>query len=579
MNNSSEQNNDKTIESDSKTGPALKTGYLTNLGLLVPTKYIYQKLLKESEIDDPVAKRRKFNKFVNLFTVKEYIQFKRNAYVREKILKAYRLKNIKINGFGEECLIVPRIKAKLMLSTKIIDSISKEFLDNSCKILSDNLELTRTLYDYQEACINYITEKYYIEEKQYTAYLSLSTGLGKTASAIALIHRLKVKTLVIVPSSKDLQSQWVDEINNVMPAAKVLAYNNNHKDKHLSDDYDVVVVIVNTFSKKTPDFVKTFGFVIIDEVHEFCSEKFSESLWTIQNVKYILGLSATPHERKDKLDTFIDQFLGEPLYAESIPGININKENFYGEVKKINYYGHHDYCDVILTKNGDTNNALTLKKVVSDPYRIKLILNCIKELYDHKDDHNIFVFAEHREYILILRKFIFNEFGEDNVLDLEDDSKEDILAPDKFAGTPSGLLTSPDSLNLDPLNIQVLRGGASKDLVKHVRREGAKIVLTTYGYSRRGIDLPNMTAMILVTPRRSGLMQVLGRITRKRSDLKKVRQVIDIVDSNTIYSGQFYDRKLVYDKKNWEITKTTIHWEDLRDSGEVSDDSEEEQKE
>lgn len=514
-------------------------GYYTNLGLVIPIKYINLKLEPNG---DPIILRNKFNKFLKIFTITEKIVggYNKNIFKKAITLKAYKLTKLKINDIIENIIIIPKNKSQMLLKTTIINKISNTYLDNTPNII-ENPILIRTLYDYQQTCIDHLINEHLFVNG--TAYFSLFTGAGKTACSIGLICKLKLKTLVIVPSSKDLQSQWVDEINNITTGINVLAYNNSMGDRHLDPKYDVVIIIVNTFCKKTPDFVKTFGLVIIDEAHEFCSSKFSESLWIIQSIKYHLGLSATPHERKDTLDTLLDQFLGKPIEADTIPNVNMNKETFEGQVKKLEYSGHHEYTDVVLNKNGDTNNALTLRKIVSDPYRIKLILKLLRELYDHIDSHHIFVFAEHRDYIILLREFIFNEFGQDSVLDLEEEH--------------------PDTLNSHSSGLQVLRGGASKELVQHVRKEGAKIVLTTYGYSRRGIDLPNMTAMLLVTPRRSGLMQVLGRITRKRSDVKKIRQVIDIVDICSIYKNQFYDRKQVYDKKNWKITKDKINWNQI----------------
>jgi superfamily II DNA or RNA helicase len=488
-------------------------------------------IIKIDHIRSKFPDIKKFNKFLRIFTTKENIQFRRNNnFCREKILKAYKT----IDSY----LILPKSKLQVLTKTGIINNTKVIKPYEPTKITND-LTMTHELYDYQEQCIKHLTEDHLYDTG--IAYFSLGTGLGKTKTAIGLISRLKVKTLVIVPSSKDLQSQWIDELAFTLPDVKCLAYSNNMKKGVSIDDYDVIITVVNTFCKKTLDFVLEgkFGLVIIDEAHEFCSTVYSNSLWLIQPIPYILGLSATPHARKDELDFYVDQFLGPPIIADNIPGVNINKEKFHGTVTRINYCGHPDFCDVVLNDNGDINNALTLRQVVTDPHRIQLIIDNIRELYDDSAEHGIFIFAEHRDYLQILRDRVLAEFGEDNVL-------EDY-----------------DKLNKSDVNIQVLRGGACKNLVKHVRSQGARIVLTTYGYSRRGIDLPNMTAMILVTPRRSGLMQVLGRITRKRSDLTKIRHVIDVVDYSTIYKKQFYDRKEVYDTKEWPITKKTIDYESI----------------
>lgn len=489
-------------------------------------------VIKLDHIRAKIPDIKKFNKFIKLFTVKENIKFrKNNTFCREKILKAYQT----IDGY----IILPSIRYDLLRSAGIISSTNITQLYES-KTITNNTEMTIELYDYQIACIDHILETKIVNNRG-TVYFQLGTGLGKTSTSIGLLTRLKLKTLVIVPSSKDLQGQWIDELAEKAPGLKTLAYNNKMKDSCLEDPYDVIVIVVNTFCKKNVDFIEKakFGLVIIDEAHEFCSTVFSRSLWLIQAIPCVFGMSATPHVRKDELDHFVDQFLGTPLEADKVPGVNINKERFYGRITKIDYAGHPDYCDIVLNDNGDTNNALTLRKVVSDPKRIQLIINELRALYNDEANHGIFVFAEHRDYLVLLRDRLFQEFGEESILE------------------------AYDSINTSDLNIQVLRGGASKDLVQHVRKEGARIVLTTYGYSRRGIDLPNMTAMILVTPRRSGLMQVLGRITRKRSDLKKVRHVIDIVDCATIYKNQFYERKQVYDIKEWPITKRSICYDDV----------------
>jgi superfamily II DNA or RNA helicase len=488
-------------------------------GLIISLDYIKHRF--------PDIKR--YNKFLKVFTVKENIKCKRNVkFCRELILKAYQI--------VDNYLILPRVKLTSLTKVGILKNTTYITSYEPAKIESD-LTLTCDLYDYQTACIDHLLTEHLLPKDKGIAYFKLDTGLGKTITAIGLLSRLRVKTLVIVPSSKDLQGQWIDALSAAVPHAKSLAYNNRMRDSCL-DGVDVVVAVVNTFCKKSVEFLQKgkFGLVILDEAHEFCSRVFGKTLWLIQGIQYILGLSATPHAREDELDYYVDQFLGAPIDADTI--VNVSKERFQGKVTRIDYCGHPDYCDIVLNQNGDTNNALTLRKVVSDPQRIELIVQSIRELYDDPAEHGIFVFAEHRDYLVLLRDKVMREFGEDSVLEDYDT-----------------LTTTSD------IDIQILRGGASKSLVHHVRKQGARIVLTTYGYSRRGIDLPNMTAMILVTPRRSGLMQILGRITRKRSDITKVRHVIDLVDYSTIYRNQYYSRKSVYDSKGWPVSRRAVEAE------------------
>ncbi len=86
------------------------------------------------------------------------------------------------------------------------------------------------------------------------------------------------------------------------------------------------------------------------------------------------------------------------------------------------------------------------------------------------------------------------------------------------------------------------------------------IVLTTYGYSRRGISLGGMTAIVMATPRRNGMRQILGRITRRGSDQTIVRQVVDIKDMETPLRSQSSDRRRVYKEKRYPIFRTRVRY-------------------
>jgi hypothetical protein len=119
--------------------------------------------------------------------------------------------------------------------------------------------------------------------------------------------------------------------------------------------------------------------------------------------------------------------------------------------------------------------------------------------------------------------------------------------------------------------LAVLRGGVRSEYLEQVRKKGARVVLTTYGYSRRGVSLPRMTAIVLASPRRNGLMQILGRITRKGDDMTIVRQVVDIVDVNTMYRGQFYDRKEAYKLRDWPVSVVSARGPSRTSPGDESD--------
>jgi superfamily II DNA or RNA helicase len=49
------------------------------------------------------------------------------------------------------------------------------------------------------------------------------------------------------------------------------------------------------------DFFKSFDFVVLDEIHYYCT-KDRRKIYDRCQAPYMLGLSATPEERSDKLD-------------------------------------------------------------------------------------------------------------------------------------------------------------------------------------------------------------------------------------------------------------------------------------
>jgi hypothetical protein len=103
----------------------------------------------------------------------------------------------------------------------------------------------------------------------------------------------------------------------------------------------------------------------------------------------------------------------------------------------------------------------------------------------------------------------------------------------------------------------IVMGGVSKDKLKEAYDAecDASVVITTYDYLKVGVSIPRMDTMILTSPRRSGLTQIIGRISRRGGDVSKVRIVDDIYDVKTIFRGQLVDRLAAYKLRNGKIKK------------------------
>jgi hypothetical protein len=148
--------------------------------------------------------------------------------------------------------------------------------------------------------------------------------------------------------------------------------------------------------------------------------------------------------------------------------------------------------------------------------------------------HSIFIFVEMRKFLPILQAELLKKFSE-----------EDIDVPELDESV-------------------ILRGGATDEQCANAKH--ARIVLTTFGYSRRGVSLTNMTCLIFVSPRRNGMRQLLGRIIRRGSDQSIVRQIIDVKDMRSPLKNQNTTRRKTYKLKNYSIYMVEHHYDgDLED--------------
>lgn len=483
-----------------------------------------------------------YSKILKALTVTQKLSHNAAKYGFPISIRAYR-----ISG---NSLIIPRVKSSAVKRTGAGDG---EYHLHASEPIDMDLGDT-TFYDYQQAIIDHITGTV-MEEQHGCAYMTLFTGGGKTRTAIGIMAVLSVKTIVVVPA-KSLQSQWLKELSVLSPNTAAIAYSNPLGELV---ECDVAICVVNTFRGKDLTFLRDngFGLVIFDEAHEYYTKMNSNALWLAQGAEFVLGLSATPLERKDGLDTFVTHFLGKPVLQESIPGFDVEQGAFPGAVTKINYECDIEYADTKLTSRGTPCNASTLSLVLSDPDRMILVARETMRLFE--EGHGIFVFSEFREYLMQLRDTLAELGLEETDITIEDDEE----TPPDAAEAPVKRTSS--------VPLAVLRGGVRSEYLEQVRKKGARVVLTTYGYSRRGVSLPRMTAIVLASPRRNGLMQILGRITRKGDDMTIVRQVVDIVDVNTMYRGQFYDRKEAYKLRDWPVSVVSARGPSRTSPGDESD--------
>ena len=133
--------------------------------------------------------------------------------------------------------------------------------------------------------------------------IAAACGYGKTAMAIFIATKIKMKTLVICHRIV-LIKQWKISIAKFCPKATVQVLTA----KSAMKDVDFYIMNATNVPKHTKEFYSKIGFLIVDEAHLIMADKLSYCMRSIVP-RYVLGLSATPY-RTDGLNTLLDMYFG-----------------------------------------------------------------------------------------------------------------------------------------------------------------------------------------------------------------------------------------------------------------------------
>jgi superfamily II DNA or RNA helicase len=232
---------------------------------------------------------------------------------------------------------------------------------------------------------------------------------------------------------------------------------------------------------------------IVHNCHHICAKSFSNLFYKIQT-KYMVGLSATPI-RKDGLSKVLYWFLGPQI-------VNIKRETGKPTIQFINA----DITGYIekFNKLGKINSPTMITDLTKIITRNSLIKSVILSLKDRKT----LVLSDRREHC------------EHMLLFLQD------------SGITAGLYL----------------GGMKTDARELTTT--FSVILGTYQACGEGFDVPELDTLILATPK-SDVEQAVGRILRQKN--KNEPLVIDIVDSFSIFKGQYFKRRKFYKSQEFKL--------------------------
>lgn len=461
------------------------------------------------------------------------------------------------------CIILPRT---------FISKLKKYITVTNLLIESNTLiepQLKIELYPDQTQIIDCLMGRNFTDEciknGESSALLDLGAGRGKTMVSAGLISRIKRKTIYIVPNkplaiqaSKDMiialdgvsigifsSKDYLEEIEKYKPKDKKKPIKEvvgkkptkkqskpRKKRKIPPPKYpDILIIVINSALLHNWIF-DHYSMMILDEVHTYCSPQRRQIFKFCLPIMF--GMSATTAENEKGLDVIATKELafGGILYGEQVSAQK-DVPKFTCDVEIIKYYGPDEYSKSLCHEStGILFTDYMHNQAIADPYRMSLVLNEIKKLYEwrgpNKERHLIYIFCEKLDPLDKTFEQLKAIYGED-------------LAIPEFKS---------------------LTGGASESHLTQTR-ETASIILTTYGYGGTGISVSRATAILFLTSRKAKMKQILARILRRGSDLTIRRQIRDIVDIRTPLQHQLKKRMIAYDFYEMNVISKYVSYTNL----------------
>jgi superfamily II DNA or RNA helicase len=418
---------------------------------------------------------------------------------------------------GRRILILPRFGLSMLREAGLWDRpvVNNLQMGRRVNYTVKRLNLTAN----QEIVLSYFQREVWtpsrIRDGTASAILVMEAGYGKTYAALAAVVLSGRKALWIVPNTS-LVRQTVEVVRECLDCTIGTFYSKAKLEG------DIVVTTPNSAIKYP--HMDTIGIVVGDEVHTYCTDKFSK-VFSYAQARRGIWMTATPDENAWGFDPVAQWDAGPLVRAASLEGWNPVDVIFQTRVTRIDYWGPPEHTEVLLSDRGSVSAPLMYTQLAGDPHRNELVATCAVHVR-RQLDQDVFVFCERREHCVEIARLI----GQDAA----------VVA--------------------DNNDLKVLMGG-STDEDNLVAKRHSRIIVTTFRYSGTGVSIPRMTAVILASSRRRKMKQILWRIFRLGGDNSIQRVIYDIVDKATPIKKQYADRHRVYRTINADMSTLRIKWD------------------
>lgn len=188
-----------------------------------------------------------------------------------------------------------------LLKEKKVDFLVEDKTNHGRPI---SVHFSGSLRDHQQEAVNKLATNN-------TGVLSATTAFGKTVTAIGLIAKQRVNTLILV-HTKALLDQWVQRLEQFLEIDDIPVIEDSKRKRKkvlspigtlssignkLHGIIDIALMQSCINNNEVKEFVKDYGMVIADECHHVSAINFEQILKAV-NARYVYGLTATPI-RKD----------------------------------------------------------------------------------------------------------------------------------------------------------------------------------------------------------------------------------------------------------------------------------------
>jgi len=316
-----------------------------------------------------------------------------------------------------------------------------------------------------------------------TGILHAPTAFGKTVTAIGIVAKRQVNTLILT-HSRQLLDQWKERLETFVEGASVGVIGGGKKKPTGQIDVATYQSLINKKDNTVSSLVREYGQVIIDECHHISAPRY-EMLLNEVSARYVVGLTATP-DRQDGHQKIMFMVSGPVRHK-------VRPEHGSRFAQRVIVRERHETPPTNLSQGGERPHIASVYRWLAESNArnqdiVQDVVRCAQ------NQANCLLLTERREH----------------------------------AETLAAMLEA------ESISSVVLRGGmrVRERRAAEAQLHEAQVIVATGKYIGEGFDLPRLDTLFLALPIawKGTLSQYAGRIHREADGKQKVT-VYDYLDT------------------------------------------------